>query len=87
MDIIKVAAKSEPRRVAGCIASLIRGQSNVTVQAIGAAAVNQAVKAATIAREFLMLDGLDITLVPTFTSVMIGDQEKTAIRFIVMAKS
>jgi len=53
------------------------------VQAIGAGAVNQAVKAIAIARGYLALDGLDIICIPTFTEVTIDDQERTAIRLIV----
>jgi stage V sporulation protein S len=72
--------------LAGCIAGVIREQGRVEVQAVGAAAVNQAVKATAIAREFLVHDGLDIVLIPSFTQVMIGDQEKSALRFMVEAR-
>ena len=82
-DIIRVAAQSRSTAVAGAIAGVVREQGRAEVQAIGAGAVNQAVKAAAIARGFLALDGLDVICIPTFTDVEIGGQEWTAIRITV----
>jgi stage V sporulation protein S len=83
MDIIKVASTSRSTAVAGAIAGVMREQGHVDVQAIGAGAVNQAVKAVTIARGYLELDGIDIVVVPAFTEVMIDGQERTAVRLSV----
>jgi len=69
--------------LAGAIAGVVREHGRAEMQAIGAASVNQAVKAVAIARGFLELEGIEVVLVPTFTRVMIGDEEKTAIRFTV----
>ena len=80
MDIIKVAATSRSTAVAGAIAGVMREQERVDVQAIGAGAVNQAVKAVAIARSYLEQDGIDIVCVPSFVEVVIGDQERTAVR-------
>jgi stage V sporulation protein S len=80
MDIIKVAATSRSTAVAGAIAGVMREKGQVDVQAIGAGAVNQAVKAVTIARGYLELDGIDIICVPSFVEVLIDDQERTAVR-------
>ena len=80
MDIIKVAATSRSTAVAGAIAGVMREQEQVDVQAIGAGAVNQAVKAVAIARSYLELDGIDIICVPSFVEVMIDGQERTAVR-------
>jgi stage V sporulation protein S len=82
-DIIRVAATSRSTAVAGAIAGVVREHGRAEVQAIGAGAVNQAVKAAAIARGFLALDGLDVVCIPTFTDVVIGGQERTAIRIAV----
>jgi stage V sporulation protein S len=79
-DIIRVAAQSRSTAVAGAIAGVVREHGRAEVQAIGAGAVNQAVKAAAIARGFLALDGLDVVCIPAFADVMIGGQERTAIR-------
>jgi len=80
MDIIKVASDSRSTAVAGAIAGVMREQDNVDVQAIGAGAVNQAVKAVAIARGYLELDGIDIICIPSFVEVDIEGQERTAVR-------
>jgi len=80
MDIIKVAGTSRSTAVAGAIAGVMREQGQVDVQAIGAGAVNQAVKAVAIARSYLELDGIDIVCVPSFVEVMIDGNERTAVR-------
>jgi len=79
-DIIRVSAKSRSTAVAGAIAGVVREHGRADVQAIGAGAVNQALKAATIARGFLELDGINVVLVPSFTDVEIGGQQRTALR-------
>ncbi|MGQ9492722.1 MAG: stage V sporulation protein S [Anaerolineae bacterium] len=86
MDILKVSAKSRSTAVAGAIAGVIRESGYAEVQAIGAGAVNQAVKAVAIARGYLAEDGIDIICIPSFTEVTIGDQERTAIKFIVQKR-
>jgi stage V sporulation protein S len=83
MDIIKVSASSRSTAVAGAIAGVIREHRHAEVQAIGASAVNQAVKAIAIARGYLEEDGIDIISMPTFIEVDINGQERTAIRIIV----
>jgi len=80
MDIIKVAGISRSTAVAGAIAGVMREREHVDVQAIGAGAVNQAVKAVIFARGYLELDGIDIICIPSFVEVQIGDQERTAVR-------
>jgi stage V sporulation protein S len=80
MDIIKVSAGSRSSSVAGAIAGVVREQHHAEVQAIGASAVNQAVKAIAIATGYLKLDGIEIVCVPSFTEVIIDGQERTAVR-------
>lgn len=82
-DIIKVSAQSRTTAVAGAIAGVVREQNRADVQAIGAGAVNQAVKACAIARGYLQEDGINVVVIPTFVEVMIGDQERTAMRLMV----
>ncbi len=84
-SIIKVAASSRSTAVAGAIAGVIREHNHADVQAIGAGAVYQAVKALAIARSYLSQE-TDITMIAIFTDVMINGQERTAIRFVVDAK-
>ncbi|MBI1277748.1 MAG: stage V sporulation protein S [Anaerolineaceae bacterium] len=82
-DVIKVSAKSRSTAVAGAIAGVMREHHYAEVQAIGAGAVNQAVKALAIARGYLGRDEIDIVFTPYFTEVLIDGQERTAVRFSV----
>ncbi len=83
VNIIKVSAESRTSAVAGAIAGVVREANRAEVQAIGAGAVNQAVKAVAIARGYLHEDGLNIVCVPEFTTVDIDGKERTAIRLVV----
>lgn len=86
-DLIKVSARSRSTAVAGAIAGVIRQYNAAEVQAIGAGAVNQAVKALAIARGYLERDMLDIVCMPFFTEVDIDGNERTAVRFRVEARA
>jgi len=83
MEMLKVSAKSRSTAVAGAIAGVVRESGRAEVQAIGAGAVNQALKAVAIARGYLAEDGIDIVCVPSFVEVVIAEQERTAIRIVV----
>lgn len=82
-EVLKVSAKSKPSSVAGAIAGVIRQSGRAEVQAIGAGAINQAIKAIAIARGYLAANGFDIVCVPSFIEVKINDEERTAILLIV----
>ncbi len=83
MDVIKVSAESRTSAVAGAIAGVVREHRRAEVQAIGAGAVNQAVKAVAIARGYLHEDGLDVICIPEFTTIDIEGRERTAVRLTV----
>jgi len=83
VDVVKVAATSRSTSVAGAIAGIIRDKGRVDVQAIGAGAVNQAVKAIAIARGYLELDDIYIYCVPSFSEILIDGKERTAVRLAV----
>ena len=83
MDLVKVAANSRSTSVAGAIAGIVRERGRVDVQAIGAGAVNQAVKAIAIARGYLELDNIEIACILSFTEVLIDGKERTAMRLAV----
>jgi stage V sporulation protein S len=83
MEIIKVSAKSRSTAVACAIAGVVREGKRAEAQAIGAGAVNQAVKAVAIARGYLALDGIEVICIPEFTEVDIDGQERTAIKLTV----
>lgn len=84
---LKVSSKSSPASVAGAIAGMIKDGVLVEIQAVGAGAVNQAVKAIAISRGFLSPVGIDIVCVPTFADIVIDGEFRTAIRFSVEPKS
>ena len=86
MDIIRVSAKSRATSVAGAIAGIVRESGHSEVQAIGASAVNQAIKAIAIARIYLVPDGFDVVCIPSFTDIIIDGHERTAIRMVVEAR-
>ena len=86
MSIIKVSARSRTASVAGAIAGVIREAGRAEVQAIGAGAVNQAVKAIIIASGYLSEEETHVACLPSFVDVTIDDQERTAIRFVVEAR-
>jgi stage V sporulation protein S len=83
MDVIKVSANSRTAAVAGAIAGVIREHRHAEVQAIGAGAVNQAIKALVLAKGYLANDGIPIAAVPEFVDVDIDGKIRTAIKLIV----
>ena len=87
MEVIKVSARSRSTAVAGAIAGVTRDYGYAEVQAIGASAVNQAVKATAIARGYLQEDGIDIVCAPVFTDVDIQGLERTAVRLVIWTVS
>ena len=83
MEVLKVATGSNPNSVAGALAGVIRESGNAEIQAVGAGALNQAVKAIAIARGFMAPAGIDLLFVPAFTEVQINGEGRTAIKLIV----
>lgn len=83
MDVLKVSAQSKPKSVAGALAAVLRENISAELQAVGAGAVNQAVKAIAITRGFVAPNGIDLVVIPAFAEIMIEGEERTAIKFIV----
>ena len=83
MDMIKVSANSRTSAVAGAIAGVVREHRRAEVQAIGAGAINQAVKALVLATGYLKSDGIFISCVPEFADVTIEDKVRTAIKLVI----
>ncbi len=82
-EILRVASSSSPNSVAGALAGAIREEGEVEMQAVGAGAVNQAVKAVAIARGYVAPAGINLVCVPGFEDIEIDGEERTAIRFYV----
>jgi stage V sporulation protein S len=83
MEMIKVSANSRTSAVAGAIAGVVREHKRAEVQAIGAGAVNQAVKALVLAVTYLRGDGIEVVCVPEFVDVEIEDKVRTAIKMVI----
>ena len=86
METLKVSSKSNPNSVAGALANVFREMGRVEVQAVGAGALNQAIKAIAIARGFVAPTGKNLVCIPAFTDILIDNEERTAIKLIVEAK-
>ena len=83
VEVLKVSGKSNPNSVAGALAGVLREKGGAEIQAIGAGALNQAVKAVAIARGFVAPGGIDLVCVPAFTDIFIEGEELTAIKLII----
>ncbi|PPA71992.1 stage V sporulation protein S [Jeotgalibacillus proteolyticus] len=83
MDVLKVSSRSNPNSVAGALAGVLRERGMVEVQAIGAGALNQAVKAVAIARGFVAPGGVDLICIPAFTDIKIDGEDRTAMKLII----
>ncbi len=80
---LKVSSKSSPASVAGAIAGMVKDGVGVEIQAVGAGAVNQAVKAIAISRGFLSPVGIEVACIPSFADIVIDGEYRTAIRFAI----
>lgn len=83
MELLKVSAQSKPKSVAGALAAVIREKGMAEIQAVGAGAVNQAIKAIAITRGYVAPNGIDLVAIPAFVEIIIEQEERTAIKFIV----
>lgn len=86
MELLKVSANSKPNLVAGALAHMLKVEPCVKMQVIGAASLNQAIKAVAIARGYVAPSGKEIYLVPSFFDVVVENENKTAIRLEVYMK-
>ena len=85
--LLKVSSKSSPASVAGAIAGMVKDDIEVDMQAVGAGAVNQAIKAIAISRGFLSPIGIEIACIPSFADIVIDGEYRTAIRFHLLSYS
>ena len=83
MEILKVSSKSNPSKVAGAIANIIREKGKVEMQTVGAGSLNQAIKAVAIARGFVAPMGDNLVIIPSFSDIEIGGEAKTAIKLLI----
>jgi len=81
MTVLKVSAQSNPKAVAGAVAAVVREHGSAEMQAVGAGAVNQSMKAIAIARGYLAPGGINLIVIPSFSEIEIEGLEKTALHF------
>ena len=86
MEVLRVSTKSNPNSVAGALAGVLREKGTAELQAVGAGALNQAVKAVAIARGFVAPSGIDLVCVPCFADIEIDGEERTAIKLIIESR-
>ena len=86
-NTLKVSAKSNPNSVAGALAAVLRQRDSVEIQAVGAGAINQAIKAVAIARTYLRGSDIDLTCVPSFIDVEINGNERTGISLAIARRT
>jgi stage V sporulation protein S len=82
---LKVSGNSNPQSVASAIAHAIYEKREVKLRAVGAGAVNQAVKATIIARGYVAPRGLNLYCTPGFTTIQSRDGEISAVVFAIFA--
>ncbi len=87
MEVLKISSKSNPNSIAGAIAGLVKESNKAEMQAIGAGALNQAVKAVAIARGFVAPSGVDLICVPAFATVEVEGEDRTGIRILVESRN
>ncbi|HHY19277.1 MAG TPA: stage V sporulation protein S [Firmicutes bacterium] len=83
VEVLKVSSKSNPNAVAGALAGVLREKGSAEIQAVGAGAVNQAIKAMIICRGFVAPTGMDLVCIPAFADISIDGEERTAMKIIV----
>lgn len=86
MEVLRVSTKSNPNSVAGALAGVLREKGTAELQAVGAGALNQAVKAVAIARGFVAPSGIDLVCVPAFADIEIDGEERTAIKLLIESR-
>ncbi len=87
MEVLKISSKSNPNSVAGAIAGLVKENDRAEMQAIGAGALNQAIKAVAIARGFVAPTGVDLVCVPAFAEVQVEGEDRTGIKIVVESRT
>jgi stage V sporulation protein S len=83
VEMLRVSSSSKPKAVAGALSAVVRSNGNAELQAVGAGAVNQAVKAIAIARGYVAPNGIDLVAIPAFVEIDIDGEERTAIKFLI----
>ena len=87
MEILKVSSKSNPAKVAGALVNVLKESDRVVLQAVGAGAINQTMKAIAIGRGFVAPSGSELVCIPSFVDIMINEEKRTAMKLAVEIRS
>lgn len=86
MEVLRVAADSDVKAVAGALVAAFKIHGKVEVQAVGAGAVNQAIKAIAVSRGYVAPNGINLIFIPAFSEIIINGETKTALKFFVQKR-
>lgn len=82
-SILRIRSNSNTQAVASALSHAVFDSRKVKLRAIGAGAVNQAVKSMAIARGYVATRGIDLSFRPGFETLTMPDGEISAIVFYV----
>lgn len=82
--LLKVKSSSSAANLAAAIANNVYAGQTVTLRAIGAAAVNQSMKAIAIAQSYVGPRGMILSCRPGFTTVTMDDGDISAMIFLIL---
>ena len=77
--VLRVKSSSNPQALASALSHAVYDSKKVVLRAIGAGAVNQAIKACAIARGYVAPRGIDLAVRPGFTTVTMAEGDVSAI--------
>lgn len=88
MVLMKVSSNTSVGSLAGAIAGIVREDGRVEAKCVGAGALNKLVKAVILARRFVITEGIDLYMVPSFEMVphSSGEGEISAIKMVIEAR-
>lgn len=78
-EVLRVGAGTPAQELAAAIAHACYEGNPPVLRAIGAGAVNQAIKACAVARQFVAPKAMDLTVKPGFTTLQMDDGEVSAV--------
>ena len=86
MNTYPVSSKTEIPKLAGAIRYGTSTGEPVKLQAVGAGAVNQAIKAVAVARQMTEEGGADLFFTPSFQNITLDGESRTMIEIKVEAR-
>ena len=87
METLKVSTKSNPAKVEGALVNVLKESDRVVLQAVGAGAINQTMKAIAIGRGFVAPSGIELVCIPSFVDIEINEEKRTAMKLVVEKRS